>query len=104
MARRSLDGPRERLVSQGPRALADDELLAILLGTGCAGRSARGLAQAMLAGGGLAALARASARELRSRPGIGAAKAATVLAAVELGRRLATRRLREGDAIRGPED
>ena len=99
-----LDRPRERLVSHGPRALADEELLAILLGTGTAGCSARALAHAMLADGGLPGLARASARELRSRPGIGAAKAATVLAAVELGRRLATRRLREGDPIRGPED
>lgn len=104
MVRHSPDGPRERLASQGPRALADEELLAILLGTGTAGCSARVLAHAMLAEGGLPGLARASVRELRSRPGIGAAKAATVLAAVELGRRLATRRLREGDPIRGPED
>ncbi len=97
-------GPRERIQVSGASALADEELLAILLGTGTRGRSAQAVAAELIAAGGLRELARASPGELRRRPGIGAAKSATLLAAVELGRRLATRRLREGDPIRGPED
>ena len=98
------EGPRERLEQQGSAALADAELLAILLGTGGAGKSARALADELVADGGLRGLSQASAAELRQLPGIGAAKSAALLAAVELGRRLATRRLRQGDPLRSPED
>jgi len=104
MAVRTDDGPRERLGRFGAHALSDGELLALLLGTGGPGRSARELAEQLLANGGLRELARTTPAELRRRPGIGAAKSASLLAAVELGRRLAARRLREGDPIRGPED
>ncbi|MBW2242444.1 MAG: DNA repair protein RadC [Deltaproteobacteria bacterium] len=98
------DGPRERLHGQGPAALADAELVALLLGTGSGGRGVLQLAEDLLAPGGLRALAAASSAELRRTPGVGAAKSASLLAAVELGRRLAAQRLREGDAIRSPED
>ncbi len=98
------EGPRERLERKGPSALADAELLAILLGSGGAGRSARALAEQILAGAGLQGLARQSARELRQVRGVGAAKSAALMAAVEVGRRLATRRLQAGDPVRGPED
>ncbi len=98
------EGPRERLERHGASALADEELLAILLGTGAAGKSVRALAEELVEAGGLRELSRASAAELRQRSGIGAAKSATLLAAVELGRRLATRRLRRGDPLRSPED
>ncbi len=104
MAVRTEDGPRERLGRFGAHALSDADLLALLLGTGGPGRSACELAEQLLAQGGLRELARATPTELRRRPGIGVAKSASVLAAVELGRRLAARRLREGDPIRGPED
>jgi DNA repair protein RadC len=97
-------GPRERLLEAGPEALSDRELLALLLCTGTSGRSAEGLADDLLAAGGLAALATSSEGELQGRPGIGPAKAATLLAALELGRRLAARRLQEGDRFSGPED
>jgi len=97
-------GPRERLLDAGSEALSDRELLALLLRTGMPGRSAEGLADDLLAAGGLAALATSSEGELVQRPGIGPAKAATLLAALELGRRLAARRLQEGDRFRGPED
>lgn len=101
----SLDLPRERLGSHGAEALSDAELLALLLRTGGRGADVLAVASRMLAlRGGLQGVARSSARELAEVPGIGPAKAATVLAAMELGRRLAARRLRPGTAIRGPED
>ncbi len=82
--------PRERLFEKGPSALSDVELLAILLRTGGAGRSVLSLSESLLDGfGGLGGLLRTSVREFLSFKGIGAAKAATVSAAVELGRRLA---------------
>ncbi|MGH7442259.1 MAG: RadC family protein [bacterium] len=94
--------PRERLRALGPGALSDAELLAILLRTGSRGRSALGLARAVLAladaRGGLAALQDA---DLRAFPGIGAAKAASVLAALEWGRRCGLPKPEEA-ALRGP--
>jgi DNA repair protein RadC len=111
MPRRSLstpsvtDGPRERLDALGPGALSDAELLALLLRTGGPGRAAQSLASDLLARhDGVAGLARTGPAELRQTAGIGPAKSASLLAALELGRRLATRRLRTGDAIRGPAD
>ena len=99
------DGPRERLDALGPAALSDAELLALLLRTGGPGRAALGLATDLLARHDVVAgLARTGPAELRQTPGVGPAKSASLLAALELGRRLATRRLRTGDAIRGPAD
>jgi DNA repair protein RadC len=85
------DRPREKLERLGPGALGDNELLAIVLGQGRANVSALDLANAMLADGGLRALLRARHGELLRVPGIGAARAAQVLAAIELGRRSFTR-------------
>ena len=99
------DGPRERLERLGPEALSDAEVIALLLRTGAAGRPAPELAAALLVGcGGLAGLAGAAVGQLRRTPGVGPAKGATVMAALELSRRLGARRLRPGDPIRGPED
>ena len=81
------DRPREKLERLGAAALGDNELLAIVLGHGRANASALDLANAMLAAGGLRALVRARHGELRRVPGIGAVRAAQVLAAIELGRR-----------------
>lgn len=88
--------PRERLLTHGVKSLATAELLAILLGTGQgAGKlSAIGLGQYILQELGqhqrdpLAVLRGVSAQELMDMPGIGPAKAATILAAVELGKRV----------------
>jgi len=85
------DRPREKLERLGPAALGDNELLAIVLGHGRVNASALDLANAVLAGGGLRALLRARHDELLRVPGIGAARAAQVLAAIELGRRTFTR-------------
>jgi DNA repair protein RadC len=99
------DGPRERLAALGPEALADAELLALLLRTGGAGRDALALAAWLLSRhGGLAGLGAAATSELARAPGMGPAKSATLVAALELGRRLAARRLRSGDPVRGPAD
>ncbi|NNL65289.1 MAG: DNA repair protein RadC [Myxococcales bacterium] len=99
------DGPRERLARNGPAALSDAELVALLLRTGSRANDALSTARALLDGsGGLHALAVHTARELGRHPGVGPAKAASLVAALELGRRIATRRLDPGTGIRGPAD
>lgn len=80
--------PRERLLSNGPTALADRELLAVLLGSGFRGSSAIDLATQVIAHcGDLSALSRAEAHRLLAVPGVGPAKAARVAAAFHLVRR-----------------
>src|SRR5512146_2234782 len=83
------DRPRERLWHLGSHALTVQELLAILLGTGCAGRSALEVAAALLArvDSSIARLASRPAADVARVPGVGRAKAARVAAALELGRR-----------------
>jgi len=107
----SSERPRERLLAQGAGALADAELLAILFGTGQgAGKlSAVGLGQYLLQQLGqhrrtpLVALRETTATELMQIAGIGPAKATTVLAAIELGRRLFATRLPLQAPIDSPE-
>ncbi|MFL6194872.1 MAG: DNA repair protein RadC [Thermoanaerobaculia bacterium] len=85
--------PRERLLEQGGGSLSDSELLAVLLRTGRAGASALQIAMEVLReNGGLSGLLTATPHSLR-RNGLGPAKAATLLAAVEVGRRLAREEL-----------
>jgi DNA repair protein RadC len=103
--RHSIDRPRERLIRLGPAALSDAELLALLLRTGERGADALAVASRLLErSGGLIGLARAGVRELDGARGIGPAKSAAVCASLELGRRVAARRLHPGMAIRGPAD
>lgn len=81
-------GPRERILLFGAGAVSDADLLAILLGTGSAGESSPELAMAILReNGGLALLAQKDAAEMAERRGLGPAKAARIVAALELGRR-----------------
>jgi DNA repair protein RadC len=90
------DRPREKLMAQGARYLTTAELVAILLGTGQgAGKlSAVGLGQHILQQLGqhqrdpLAVLRQVSPQELMAVPGVGPAKATTILAAIELGKRV----------------
>jgi len=82
--------PRERLIEQGPGALSPAELLAILIGSGNTEETAVQLMQHVLSdcGGSLKALGRLSISDLtRNYKGLGPAKAVTILAACELGRR-----------------
>lgn len=85
------DRPREKLQRLGAGALGDNELVAIVLGSGLRECGALELANMLLErAGGLHGLARAAADQLCSR-GIGPARAAQVIAAVELGRRTLVR-------------
>lgn len=85
------DRPRERLSGLGPEALADRELLALILGTGMRGRGAHEVAEALLGRfGSVTALSEAGMAELAAVPGIGTAKAAGLVAGFELARRAAS--------------
>lgn len=84
------DRPREKMLARGAASLSNAELLGILLGSGNSDETAVGLAQRILStfGNNLNLLGKQSPQELcRLFKGIGPAKAVTVLAAVELGRR-----------------
>lgn len=100
------DRPRERLETLAAGALPVRELLALVIGSGSAGRSALQLGTDVLVrfGGSLRRLGAAEPAELRSIPGIGPAGASKIAAALELGRRLATEPSSRGDRIRGPGD
>ncbi len=84
------DKPRERLLSQGKKQLTDAELLAILMRTGVPGKSVVDLAKEILAStdNSLVGLSRLDYNQLRTFKGMAGAKAATVMAALELGWRM----------------
>jgi DNA repair protein RadC len=94
--------PRERLLSSGPRALSDAELLALVLGSGARRLSARAAALALLEAVPLAELAWAPPDAIAAFPGLGLARAAAVAAAFELGRRGAWAPPRRGDRCLDP--
>lgn len=99
------DRPRERLDALGASALSDAELVALLLRTGNRGSNALAVSTDLLGRhGGLQGLSKVSGRELGQSQGIGPAKSASLRAALEIGRRLAGRRLRAGAVIRSPSD
>ena len=82
------DRPREKLVRHGAAALGDNELVALVIGNGSRRGSALAIANELLASyGGLHGLVRCSCEELTGVPGVGRARAAQVVAALELGRR-----------------
>lgn len=104
------DRPREKLIAQGCRYLTPAELIAILLGTGQGpGKlSAVGLGQHILQTLGahqrdpLTVLREITVAELMQVPGIGPAKATTILAAIELGKRVFQSRPPEQTVINDP--
>jgi DNA repair protein RadC len=96
--------PRQRLAASGAGALATSELLALLIGAGRPGASAADVGRAVVTRFGQAGLARASVDDLRSVPGCGQATGARIVAALELGRRLAAAPTEEAPWIRGPAD
>lgn len=83
--------PRERMFRHGPEILSDAELVAILLGSGVPGKNAIQLARALLSDG-MTALSRRESGTFLKVHGVGPAKTARVLAAVELSRRIASDR------------
>src|SRR3989442_15283164 len=98
------DRPRERLWAVGPAALTAQELLAILLGTGCVGRDALTVAGELLARveGSLRRLGGRPSAGLARIPGGGRSKAARVVAALGLGRRGGAEKGPPPQRIRGP--
>jgi len=83
------DRPREKLMLKGKIALSDAELIAILIGSGSRDESAVSLSQRILASveNNLSELGRTTVTQLMQFKGIGEAKAITIIAALELGRR-----------------
>ena len=83
------DRPREKLLSKGANVLSDSELIAILLHHGTRNRSAVEVAKDILRAGkdNLNELGKLNVKELMKIKGIGEAKAITIVAALELGRR-----------------
>lgn len=86
------DRPREKMIAQGKKALTNAELLAIIIGSGSANESAVALSHRILSSvkQSLTALGKLSLQELKSFKGIGEAKAISILAATELGKRQST--------------
>ena len=99
------DRLREKLDRLGAAGLGDNELLAIIVGHGSRQISALDVANLVLdAAAGVHGLTRVSRDELGRVKGVGAAKAAQILAAVELGRRTLSRSLGDRVQFDGPED
>ncbi|MCU1382658.1 MAG: repair protein RadC [Acidobacteria bacterium] len=99
------DRPREKLRYHGAAALGDNELVALVIGNGSRHGNALTLANAVLAAhGGLHGLRRCAADDLIRIAGIGRARAAQIVAALELGRRTLTLKPSARLQIRRPED
>ena len=109
--------PREKLLARGPAALADAELLAILLRTGIAGKNVLQMAQELLdppvvdastgqlrgGFGGIGGLLHTSAADLARIKGLGPAKRAELVAVLELARRALAQQLQQGEVFDSPD-
>jgi len=96
--------PREKLLARGPAALADAELLALLLRTGVPGRGVLQLAQVLLDEfDGLTGLLAAEPSQLERIKGLGPAKRAELAAVLEIARRTLTARLSEAPVFDSPQ-
>ena len=111
--------PREKLLSRGPGALSDIELLAILLRTGIQGKGVLQMAEELLqlkndsasrntdggqdGFGGIAGLLHANSDDLKRVKGLGPAKRAEIVAVLELARRAMAQRLQEREVFADPQ-
>ena len=96
--------PREKLLALGPAALADAELLALLLRTGLKGLGVLQMAEKMLQDlGGVSGLLQAAPQRLKTIKGLGPAKRAELLAVTELARRGLQAQLRESPVFTSPQ-
>ena len=96
--------PREKLLARGPGALADAELLALLLRTGIAGKGVLQMSQELLDSfGGVASLLHASADDLKRIKGLGPAKRAELVAVLELARRALSEQLKARQVFESPD-
>ncbi|GAA0483513.1 DNA repair protein RadC [Salinibacillus aidingensis] len=99
------DRPRERLMQLGSDHLSNQDLLAIILGTGTKNESVMSLSHRLLIHfEGLPLLKDATVEELTAIKGIGKAKAVVLMAALEIGKRVYSYKPSERYAIRSPED
>lgn len=100
------DRPREKLQLKGRQNLSDAELLAILLGSGSREETAVDLAKRILnaADNNLNTLGKRSVKELKAHPGVGTAKAISIIAALELGRRRQLSHVRDKPQVRSSRD
>ncbi|MDP2736797.1 MAG: DNA repair protein RadC [bacterium] len=96
--------PREKLIKKGPKALKEEELLAIILRSGLKGRNAIEVANDILIKYRNKKLLLASYQELCNIKGVGSTKAVQILAAIELGSRLFKEKPEEDIYIHTPED
>jgi len=100
-----VDRPREKLARVGAEALGDNELVALVLGSGTRSRGALLVAQDVIAqAGGVPGLVRIGLDELDRIPGVGCSRAARLLAAVELGRRTLFGDDDDRPSMRSPKD
>jgi DNA repair protein RadC len=98
-------GPRERLMLRGEQALSDEELLAVLLGTGSVGEPVAVVAARLLSDlGGPEGLRRAGINTLSQRAGVGPIKACRIRAALELGARAQAQPLAPRAPVRSSKD
>jgi DNA repair protein RadC len=96
--------PREKLLSHGPAALADTELLALLLRTGLPGQGVLQLAEHLLQEfEGLAGLLQATVEDLKLVKGLGPAKRAVVAAVLELARRSLAEQMKQRPVLDSPQ-
>jgi DNA repair protein RadC len=99
------DRPREKLLRHGAAALGDNELVALILGSGRPRTSALGVANELLAShGGVHGLVRSAPDDFVRVAGVGLAKAAQLVAALELGRRTLAHAPRARVQLRTPRD
>lgn len=100
------DRPREKLLLKGPETLSDSELLAILIANGTKNKSALDLAREVLSLGKnhLPDLGKITVKEFMKVKGIGEAKAITIVAALEIGRRRQAMASREKTVITSSSD
>jgi DNA repair protein RadC len=96
--------PREKMLAKGPAALADSELLALILRTGLVGKDVLSLSAELLAQhGGLRGLLNTPAAQLQTIKGLGAAKLCQLQAVLELTRRALAQELAEKPALQSPQ-
>lgn len=97
--------PREKLLTRGPQALSDAELLSIFIRSGIKGQTALDVARhALMEFGGLRGLLDSERGKFCRLPGLGTAKFAELRASLELGRRYLESRLQRGDPLASPGD
>ncbi len=83
-----IERPREKLLKYGPERLSDQELIAVILRTGCNGVSVLTVAQNLLKSASFDKLSELTCHDLRKVSGIGSVKACELQASIEMGRRL----------------